>query len=190
MFRCNICGFTININSTRNLSILYDMQFEHMLMHALDPYVMCVCPICNLNIPVAEINDHVLSTHITYSQLSMLDHKNEDNGFCGFSVMRDIELINYAYDKNDDCCTICCEKYQSYIPPVMKEDCHALLLLCCKQYICHKCLEAHCRKSETYSCPYCRMTFNKKEQDYIEELDVTRWLPWIMRNRPYQLDTY
>lgn len=153
-----------------------------------DPNGSFECPICHKRyINEFYMGEHFINAHNDYNIFCELDHV-EHNGFPGFEILKKIEMIEDANNKEKYMCDICCFNFEDNIftndNEINEDDRSALMMTCCQLLICRDCLMHHIIESDTIICPYCRKDHTRNDLEYItfiEPSDTTerdRWILW------------
>ncbi len=160
------------------------------------------CVICNTIIE-GNINEHFINAHDNYNDLLGLDIVPEDcKKFPGHDILIHIGMLSCDYEECTEC-SICTSSYSNYdnfmnstmsdIYNVLQETCekeddihYPMIINCCKQKICHKCVKKHYSSINDLTCPFCRYNYETKTRKKfygIKEIDTPSWVLWRRETR-------
>ncbi|AYV76352.1 MAG: procyclic acidic repetitive protein PARP [Terrestrivirus sp.] len=155
------------------------------------------------------LTEHLLGAHFTiahskYDEMLELDEKMNKDGFPGFNILREIDMIylpnqnkiNTMVNVND--CNICCEIYnETNIDKILDTNKHTrrgiieithrtripLFMSCCDKHICSTCLEETLKENQALKCPYCGHDHIQYDKDFIciyefKKSHKKSWLDW------------
>lgn len=174
-------GHTESCQGTNNMSNEEDNIPE-------DPNGEYECPTCHKKYNNQFfVGEHFIKAHNDYSVFCELDHVDH-NGFPGFEILKKIDMIEDANNKENETCDICCFNFEDNIfindNEINEDDRSSVILKCCERLICRDCLMHHIIESDSIICPFCRKDHTRTDWDYVifvDLIDITnreKWLPW------------